>query len=195
MFQVRFHGRGGQGVVAAAELLSAAAVIDGHHARAAPSGPDGPGAPTVAFCRIADRPVRTRAPVLDPDAIVVLDTTLLAQVDVFTGVKPEGCALLNTGESLTEIGLAAVDIGLRVERFTGVPASAIALARVGLPLPNSAMLGGLAAFTNVVTLEALTAAIRNRFEPVMAERNVTAAREAFKLIDREYGREVLRVAE
>src|SRR5215472_5215010 len=91
VFEVRFHGRGGQGVVTAAELLSVAAFYDGAHAQAFPSfGSERTGAPVVAFCRIDERPIRSREPVLTPDAIVIQDATLLHQVDVFGGIKDAG---------------------------------------------------------------------------------------------------------
>ena len=87
MFQVRFHGRGGQGVVTAAEILSVAAFAEGRHSQAFPSfGSERMGAPVVSFCRIDDRPIRTREPVMAPDALVVQDVTLLHQVDLFAGL-------------------------------------------------------------------------------------------------------------
>ena len=97
MFQVRIHGRGGQGVVTAAELLSVAAFLDGRHAQAFPSfGSERTGAPVVAFCRIDDRAIRTREPIVAPDALIVQDPTLLHQVDVFGGLRRGGWVLLNT---------------------------------------------------------------------------------------------------
>ena len=78
MFQVRIHGRGGQGVVTAAELLSIAAFREGRHAQAFPSfGSERTGAPVMAFCRIDDRQIRLREPVLEPDALIIQDPTLL----------------------------------------------------------------------------------------------------------------------
>ena len=195
MYQVRFHGRGGQGVVTAAELLSVAAFAEGRHAQAFPSfGSERTGAPVVAFCRVDDRPIRTREPVLAPDALVVLDATLVAQIDVFDGLRPEGCALFNTGRSLEEIGVAEQAKAYRAERVFAVPATEIAIARIGRPFPNAVMLGGLAAFTRIVSLDAVSAAVRERFESEVAERNVAAAREAYKFVEREFGREVLRAA-
>src|ERR1700674_923617 len=84
MFQVRMHGRGGQGVVSGAEMLSCAAFLEGHFAQAFPSfGSERMGAPVMAFCRIDDKEIRLREPVLDPDALIVQDQTLLHQVDLF----------------------------------------------------------------------------------------------------------------
>ena len=83
MFEVRIHGRGGQGVVTAAEMLSVAAFLEGRHAQAFPSfGSERMGAPVVAYCRISDKEIRLREPVLKPNALIVQDPTLLNQVDV-----------------------------------------------------------------------------------------------------------------
>src|SRR5689334_6866891 len=97
MFEVRIHGRGGQGVVTAAELLSVAAFLEGRHAQAFPSfGSERTGAPVVAYCRIADREIRTREPIVAPDALIVQDPTLLHQVAVFEGLRPDGYLLINS---------------------------------------------------------------------------------------------------
>ncbi len=84
MFQTRIHGRGGQGVVTAAEMLSIAAFEEGRHAQAFPSfGSERTGAPVVAFCCIADQEIRLREPVMEPDALIIQDPTLLHQIDCF----------------------------------------------------------------------------------------------------------------
>ena len=96
MTEVRIHGRGGQGVVTAADLIAYAAFTDGHHAQAFPSfGSERTGAPVVSYCRIADKEIRTREPVQEPDLVVVQDATLLAIMDVFSGFKPDGFSLVN----------------------------------------------------------------------------------------------------
>jgi pyruvate ferredoxin oxidoreductase gamma subunit len=106
MFQVRIHGRGGQGVVTAAEMLSIAAFEEGRHAQAFPSfGSERTGAPVVAFCRIADKEIRLREPIMEPDALIIQDPTLLHQVDVFAGLKKDGYILINTNKSFEQLGL------------------------------------------------------------------------------------------
>ena len=106
-FEVRIHGRGGQGVVTAAELLSVAAFDEGRHAQAFPSfGSERTGAPVVSFCRIGDTPIRTREPVAEPDALIVQDPTLLHQVDLFSGpAARDGYVLINSSRSFDELGL------------------------------------------------------------------------------------------
>src|SRR5215467_3303248 len=104
MFEVRFHGRGGQGTVTAAELLSAAAFRQGWHAPAFPSfGSERTGAPVMSFCRIDDRPIRSREPVTRPDALIIQDPTLLHQVNAFEGAGEDCWLLINSARSLAEL--------------------------------------------------------------------------------------------
>ena len=179
MFQVRIHGRGGQGVVTAAELLSVAAFVEGREAQAFPSfGSERTGAPVVAFCRIDERPIRTREPVADPDALIVQDPTLLHQVDLFQGLGPDGYLLLNTSATFEELGLGELLARLRRERVVTVPATEIAREHLGKPLPNAALLGAFAALTGRLALDSITAAIAQRFTGATGEANAAAARQA-----------------
>ena len=179
MFQIRIHGRGGQGVVSGAEMLSVAAFLEGRHAQAFPSfGSERTGAPVMAFCRIDDRAIRLREPVLNPDALIIQDATLLHQVDLFTGLTPGGTILLNSTRSLAELGLQGLSKGFRI---TTIPATELALKHVGRPVPNAALLGGFAAVTGVLKLESVVAAIRDKFPDAIAARNVAAATEAYAL--------------
>lgn len=182
MFQVRIHGRGGQGVVTAAELLSVAAFLEGKQAQAFPSfGSERTGAPVVAFCRIGDVPIRTHEPITEPDALIVQDPTLMHQVDVFEGLAANGLLLLNSARSLAELGLGEYTRG-RERTFMTVPATQLAMAHLGRPVPNAVLLGGFAALSGLVTLESVIAAIRERFESSLGDRNAAAATEAFQLI-------------
>lgn len=183
MFQVRIHGRGGQGVVTAAELLAVAAFDEGRHAQAFPSfGSERTGAPVVSFCRIDDRPIRTREPVAHPDALIVQDATLLHQVDVFGGLRRDGYVLVNSPRSFEELGLGEWSADFRREQLLAVPASAIAREHTGSARPNAALLGGLAALTGVVGLEAVEHAIGQRFGGALARGNAAAARDCFERI-------------
>lgn len=183
MFQVRIHGRGGQGVVTGAEMLSVAAFLGGRHAQAFPSfGSERTGAPVVAFCRIDDRPIRLREPVMAPDALIVQDPTLLHQVDVFAGLGREAYLLINTSKSFEALGLGDFVKGFRPERLLTVPATDLALRHVGRPLPNAALLGAFAALGGLVTLDGVSAAIRGRFTRTLAEANLAAAREAYDIV-------------
>lgn len=186
MLQIRIHGRGGQGVVTAAEMLSIAAFEQGRHAQAFPSfGSERTGAPVIAYCRIDDQEIRLREPILAPDVLIVQDPTLLHQVDVFQGLQPNGYVLINSKRSFHDLGLADIEKRFRHERLVTVPATDIALKHVGRPLPNAVLLGGFAALSGLITLEAVDHAIRTKFNGKVAENNVAAAAEAFAFIQRE----------
>jgi pyruvate ferredoxin oxidoreductase gamma subunit len=186
MFQVRIHGRGGQGVVTAAELLSVAAFREDRHAQAFPSfGSERTGAPVVAYCRIDDQPIRLREPILAPDALIIQDPTLLHQVDVFGGLVPDGYILINTSRTFEDLGLGDFVRGFSAAHLCTVPATEIAMKHVGRPLPNAALLGGFAALTGRTSLESVNAAIREKFPAKVAEANVLAAAAAFEYVTRE----------
>ena len=185
MFQVRIHGRGGQGVVTAAELLSVAAFTEGRHAQAFPTfGSERTGAPVVGFCRIDDRRIRVREPIAEPDAVIIQDPTLLHQVDVFGGLRPDGYVLVNSDRTLDELGIGELAERLRPERLRTVAATELARECLGRPLPNAALLGGFAALTGLVSLGSVAAAVRGRFSGAVAEGNVRAAERAYELVAR-----------
>ena len=186
--EVRIHGRGGQGAVTAAELLSVAAFDEGHYAQAFPSfGSERTGAPVVSFCRFDSHPIRTREPVAEPDALIVQDATLIHQVDLFAGLREGGYLLLNSPRALAELGLEEVAARLPEGQALTVPASEIARRNLGRPLPNAALLGGFAALTGRLGLGAVQAAIRERFAGAAGEGNAAAAAECFEVVERARG--------
>ncbi len=179
MFAVRIHGRGGQGAVTAAELLSVAAFDEGRHAQAFPTfGSERTGAPVVSFCRIDDRPIRLREPITDPDAVVVADPTLLHQVDLFAGLDPGDFLLLNTSRDLADLGLGDLLDRLGPEHVVSVPATEMARQHLGRPMPNAALLGAFAALTGQVSLGSVTDAIGERFPGAGGSRQRRAAEAA-----------------
>lgn len=186
LFEVRIHGRGGQGVVTAAELLSVAAFDEGRHAQAFPSfGSERTGAPVVSFCRFGDAPIRTREPIAEPDAVIVQDPTLLHQVDLFSGLRPNGYVLVNSSRDLDQLGLGELRERFRAERLLSVPATELAREHLGRPLPNAALLGGFAALTRALKLRSVTAAIRERFPGEAGEGNAAAAQACCEQVERE----------
>lgn len=184
MYQIRIHGRGGQGVVTAAEMLSVAAFLEGRHAQAFPSfGSERTGAPVVAFCRMDEREIRLREPILEPDALIIQDPTLLHQVDVLAGLKrPGGSILINTQKSFEAIGLGEFVRGLDPANLVTLAATELSLKHVGRAVPNVPLLAGFAAVSGRISLASVEAAIREKFAPALAERNVAAAAEAYAII-------------
>ena len=183
MFQIRIHGRGGQGVVTAAEVLSVAAFVEGRQAQAFPSfGSERMGAPVVAFCRIDDKPIRLREPISDPTAIVVQDPTLLVNSGLFAGLIADGWVLINTEKPALELHLPALPADFTQEHLRTVPAGEIARKHLGKPLPNLAMLAGLVAQTGILQIESLKQAILEKFPGRLGEANAAAAQETYESV-------------
>ena len=167
----------------AAELLSVAAFLEGKQAQAFPSfGPERSGAPVVAFCRIDARPIRSHEPIVEPDAVIIQDTTLLHSVDVFQGLSPRGFVLLNSKKSLDELGLVELASRLPHVQARVVDATATAEKYLGRPLSNVALLGSFAALTGAVGIDAVLQAIADRFRGKTREGNAAAARAAYELV-------------
>lgn len=186
MFQIRIHGRGGQGVVTATEMLSVAAFEEGRHAQAFPSfGSERTGAPVVSFCRIDDKEIRLREPIMEPDAIIIQDPTLLHQIDVFAGLKQDGYVLLNTHHSFEQLGLGDLIKERKPERLCTLPATQLGLKHIGRPIPNVPLIAGFAALSGIIKLESVVKAINEKFFGKIAEGNIAAATEAYNLVKKE----------
>jgi pyruvate ferredoxin oxidoreductase gamma subunit len=187
MFGVRFHGRGGQGVITYAEILAAAAYGEGRYAQAFPNvGPERLGAPVVAYCRIDERPLRLRDPVVSPDALVLADTALLGVVDVLGGLRPDGYLVVNSALGLSDLGLAGFAAERPLRHVLRLPANDLARQFLGEALPGAALLGAFAAMTRAVSLEAVEGAIRAAFRKVGDRRvidgQVETARMGFRVV-------------
>ena len=164
-------------------MLSIAAFLEGRFAQAFPSfGSERMGAPVMAFCRIDNRSIRLREPVMQPDALIVQDPTLLHQVSLFEGLAPAGFVLINSTRSLDELNIASFLAHLPPDHARAIPATELALKHIGRPLPNSTLLGGFAAMTGELKLESVLAAIRSKFPGKIGEMNALAAQEAYELI-------------
>ena len=158
MLQIRIHGRGGQGVVTAAEMLALAGFMEKHHAQAFPSfGSERTGAPVVAFARLASHEIRVREPVLEPNVVLVQDRTLLDSVNVFEGLQPDGYVLINTDKTIEGLGLSELAARLPKGHCMTVPATRFALEKIGRPLPGAGMLAGMAAMTGMMKLDSVIA--------------------------------------
>ncbi len=176
MIEIRIHGRGGQGSVTAAELLAVAAFDDGREAQAFPAfGVERRGAPVLAFCRIDSDPIRIRSQIYEPDYVIVQDPTLMENVDVLAGLKPDGTVLINTEHSAADLKL---DTTARVVTF---PATQIALETLGRPIMNTAIMGAFAGISGAISFEAIERSIRHRFPGELGDKNVQAARKAYDL--------------
>jgi pyruvate ferredoxin oxidoreductase gamma subunit len=176
MIEMRFHGRGGQGAVTSAELVARAAIDTGKWATAFPSfGPERRGAPVVAFARVDDQRIRLRSKIYTPDAVIVLDPSLLDIANPTEGLRENGVLILNSSHDTDALRKRLHYNG----RLAVVDASRIAREIIGLPITNTTMVGALVKATNAVSVEALIEPFNQRFGKIAA-RNLEAMRRAFE---------------
>jgi pyruvate ferredoxin oxidoreductase gamma subunit len=177
MIEIRLHGRGGQGVVTAAELLAISAFLDGKFTQAFPTfGSERMGAPVASFVRISDKSIRVRSQIYEPDYVIVQDATLIGSVDVFLGLKKNGLVIINTEKQPSELKLKDV------KNVKTVPATKIAIEILGRPIPNTVLLGAFAGLTGLVSMDGIKEAIKERFKAEVVEKNILAAEKAYKMM-------------
>lgn len=184
MFEIRWHGRGGQGVVTAAKFLTELALSDNKYFQAFPEyGPERMGAPIQAFTRISDRPINIRTGIRKPDVVVVLDPTLIGTVDILQGLKENGVIVINTPEEPSTIRKALGIEGSTYKVFT-VNATQIALETIGRPIPNTPMIGALTKALNLAhidtVLKFLEKSFSKKFSDEIVKGNMEAARRAYE---------------
>jgi pyruvate ferredoxin oxidoreductase gamma subunit len=180
MYQIRLHGRGGQGVVTAAELIAIAAFFDGQEAQAFPSfGVERTGAPIEAFVRIDDQPIRNREHVYEPNVLIIQDATLLGSVDVARGANKDTKVIINTSQPKEQI-----KINLPQDNIFAIDATKIALEELGRNIVNTIILGAFAKVTGLVTLDSLKKAIGQKFaekEQSIIDKNIKAIVRAYEV--------------
>jgi len=177
MIEIRFHGRGGQGAVTAANILASAAFKEGKYVQAFPFfGVERRGAPVTAFTRIDEKPIRIKTQIYEPDIVVVLDPSLLDTVDVTAGLKDGGTVIINTEKSKDEV---LEKLKKKPKKLALVDATGIALEVLGLPITNTAILGAVSKATGVVSLPHVQDAIKGTFSGALGEKNAKAAEESF----------------
>ena len=179
-YEIRWHGRGGQGAVTSAKILADAAYRSGFEGvTSQPSfGAERRGAPITASTRLAHERIRVLSQVSEPDIVVVLDDSLLGVAHASAGLKAGGTVIVNTTRAAEELGL---EEGVRVvtSDVTGA-AEAAGLIVSGKPMVSTAILGAVAAATGLITMESVDAAIGHAFSGSAAAKNIEAAKIAFE---------------
>jgi len=179
--EIRWHGRGGQGVWTASNILAEAAIREGKHAQSFPTfGPERMGAPIMAFTRISDEVIEVHSGVYEPDIVVVLDPTLLGTINVLEGLKKGGLLVLNYRSSNVEELTRLLGSELRNYRMYVVPATEIAVKILGRGITNTAMLGALVKASPIVKLNTIFDVVKERFRGPIAEKNIEVIKAAYE---------------
>jgi pyruvate ferredoxin oxidoreductase gamma subunit len=176
--EIRWHGRGGQGVVTAGELLAETALDTGQYFQAFPDyGPERMGAPIRAFTRLSSDPITIHSQVEEPDVVLVLDPTLLGAVAVTEGLKDDGVLVVNSPMSPAEV---REELDFHVGKVFTVDASHIAIEEMGREITNTPMLGAFAAATGLLDVDALAHEVRDWFGAKLSQKAVDANIRALK---------------
>ncbi|MFA6995324.1 MAG: 2-oxoacid:acceptor oxidoreductase family protein [Patescibacteria group bacterium] len=176
METIRIHGRGGQGVVTAAELIAIAAFYDGHEAQAFPNfGVERSGAPIQSFARIDSRPIITREQVYEPTVLIIQDSTLIDTVDVFNGINKNTKIIINSPKNRWP------NLKLKSKNLYFSPATEIALKILGRNIVNTVILGAVVKYTGLISLESLKKAVSEKFKD-KGEEVIKKNIEAIKMI-------------
>ena len=178
LVEVRWHGRGGQGIVTVSRLLAYAALLDGKYVQAFPEfGPERRGAPVTGYTRISDEPITIHSHIYTPDIVVIVDPTLIGTVDVTEGLVKDGMVVANTEKTVAELKQS-----LKIEKakvYT-VNAVRVALDVLGRPIYNTAMLGALVKASPLVKMESLDKVVKERFPGAVGEKNVAVIKRAYE---------------
>ena len=173
MIEIRFHGRGGQGSVTAAEILAKAAFKDGKYVQAFPFFFFFfRGAPVMAFTRIDEKPIDLRYQIYNPDYVLVLDDGLMNVVDVFSGIKDNTEVIINIPEEYKGTG---------EHNIYSIDATGIALDLLGRNIVNTIILGYFAKKTQAVSIESLVEVIKETFPGKIGELNAEATKKAYEM--------------
>lgn len=181
MTQIRWHGRGGQGVVTAGELLAEVAMEEGRFFQSFPEyGAERMGAPIKSYTRISDEPIELHCPILEPDMVIVVNSNLLGVVDLTEGLGPDGTAIINTDESPF---VMQEKLGFQGGKVWCVDASKIAMEEIGRDIPSTMMLAIVAKATGIIDLDVTKRVTRQklgeRLRPEIVEANVRALQRAY----------------
>lgn len=174
IYEIRWHGRGGQGAVTAAKIVAYAAFLDGYSGvTSAPFfGAERRGIPITAITRLSYKPIYVISQVETPDTVVILDQTLLKYADTLSGLKENGWAIVNSPRHPAELGLPA-NIKVATVNATNI-CKELGLVSSGIPLVNTAIIGALARATRVVSPESLKKAIKEKVPDSVSEINIAA---------------------
>lgn len=166
--EIRWHGRGGQGAKTAALLLADVAFQTGKYVQGFPEyGPERMGAPITAYNRISSAPIRVHSNIYNPDFVVVVDETLLEDVDVTNGLSKDGAIIVNTAKSKEEI--IPHLRGYKGKVYT-IDAHRISMATLGKYFPNSPMLAAIVAISEVIDRATFLREMENSYKHKFAKK-------------------------
>ena len=176
--EIRLHGRGGQGAVLAARMLASAFAVEGKFVASFPMyGFERRGMPVIAFTRFDKEPIREKTQIYTPDCVMVIDRTLLSLEAVFDGLKPGGVLILNSPKAFT------YRPNDNLEKAGVINATHVALCEIGRDIPNTCLIGALAATTGWLKLESILKGLGDYLEGDMLQKNIRNVERGFREVE------------
>ena len=184
IYEIRIHSRGGQGAKTAAQILAEAAIADGKFAQAfSEYGPERSGAPMKTFFRISRRPIRLHSDVRTPNLVLVVDPSLLENIDITEGLVDGGIVVINCGDDIKEIRKYLKKKNCQIYNLDG---SKIAMELFGRDIPNMPMIGATVKITGMISYQQLIKSAREKFigklGKELTEKNIKALKEGYKKV-------------
>lgn len=176
MLEVTFHGRAGQGIVTASELLASAVAMDGKFSQAFPFfGSEKRGPPVASFCRIDSKPIKVHEQIYEPDIVVVADDSILKSVNVCSGLKKNGIIIINSTKAVKDLDLKV----LPSQKIIAIDGTGIAWKVFNKKIVNTVMLGALIKATGIAKIDSIKKAIEERFPPKLSQPNIQVVEECY----------------
>jgi len=173
--EIRWHGRGGQGAVMAAKILTSAFDKEGKSAMAFPKfGFERRGAPVMAFNRFGVNPIREKTQVYKPDCVIVIDPHLMHSIDVFEGIRPEGVLVLDAPQPIEK------QLNKNLKIIGSVDATRVGLEEIGKPITNTCMLGAFVRATNWIKIDSILASLDEYFSGNILEKNLRCTQRGYE---------------
>ena len=176
--EVRLHGRGGQGVVSAAQLIADAAVLEGKYVQAFPEfGAERSGAPIAAYVRLSEEPIEIHSSIKAPSVVVVIDKSMAFFKNNVSGLARDGYFVSNFDGEPSELR-AKLELDPSV-KVLALDATGISMKSLGKDIPNTPMLGALVKATGLVKFESISKVLSQRFKGAVQAGNADALKRGY----------------
>ena len=121
MKEIRFHGRGGQGVVKSAQIIVQTVVESGLYGQFIPFfGVERKGSPVFGFLRIDNSDIKVKCQVYNPEVLMIFDDTLLKMPQTFAGLEDNAIVIINTTKNIDELNLPDLNMRIYTVDATGI---------------------------------------------------------------------------
>ncbi|MHA1311345.1 MAG: 2-oxoacid:acceptor oxidoreductase family protein [Candidatus Helarchaeota archaeon] len=182
IYEIRWHGRGGQGTVTAANIVSETAFNDGYlGVQSIPLiGAERRGSALTVFSRLSKKPINLISQIYEPDIVVCIDPSLFKKNKemVVSGIKDKGTLIVNTVSQPDEITIENKSIKICTVDASGISVK-LGLHIGGSVVVNSPMLGAFIRGTGLIKLDTLIKVLEKKWKGEWGQKNIEAIKKAY----------------